>query len=62
MDDSRGSLGWINRVGVESRIQLSRNSVETLVAEIERTIIVKRERNVGVGRHASARSSCGGTT
>src|SRR2546427_1621589 len=51
MDYGRRSLSWINRVGVECCIQLSGNSVETLVAEVERTIIVKGERNVWIGRH-----------
>src|SRR5207302_11088163 len=47
-DYGRRSLGWINRVGVERRIQLPGNSVETLVAEIERAIIVKGEWNVRI--------------
>ena len=45
----RGSLGRINGVGVESRIELSLESIETLVAEIECPVAIESERNVRIG-------------
>src|SRR6266568_2635549 len=56
MGSGRRSLGWINRERVEGCIELSAHAVQTFVAEIERTIIVRGERNVRVGWHPGSRN------
>ena len=49
MSACRRSLGRINGVGIESRIELSLESIETLIAEIECPVAIKSERNVRIG-------------
>ena len=59
MSSGRRRRVGINRVRVESCIQLSGNSVETLVAEIERAVTVKGQRNVWIRWHAGVRNRRG---
>src|SRR6266567_1936500 len=48
----RRILRGINRVRIESCIELSAHTVETVIAEIESAVIVVGERDVWVGRHS----------